>query len=136
MGKYLTRVLLVSAMSCGLTAGSVAHAQNPECRHGIESQRAVKQTIWCVANKLGIPGGPPKAVRIARRESGLGLDESNSYGGACGIFQHYPPSTFSSRYQTYMQRRWLRAPNNCFNDRTNIIVSLTMVNRGGWGPWS
>lgn len=106
-----------------------------QCRRGIETHKNVKQTIWCVAKILVIPGGPGKAVRIADRETGLGDDEVNDISGACGIFQHNPASVFGSRYNQYMQKRWKPAPRKCLNDRTNIIVSLTMVNRAGWGPW-
>lgn len=130
------RVVLALWMSMFMVLGQAhAEASNPECRFGIESHEAVKKTIWCVAKRLGIPGGPRKAVRIADRETGLGDDEVNDSSGACGIYQHNPASVFGSRYDANMQKRWKPAPRKCLHDRTNIIVSLTMVNRAGWGPW-
>jgi len=114
-----------------------AQAKNPDCRGlaGAEgSQRQVKRTIWCVANKLPHVSAH-RAVRIADRETGLGQDEVNDGSGTCGIFQHQP-HLWSGRYRDfYGSKRWGPGPNRCLHDRVNIIVSLTMVNRGGWGPW-
>lgn len=133
----MTRLMTLLAATSLLWLGAphLAEARNPECRFGTETQRAVKRTIWCVALRLGVPGGPRKAVAIAERESGLGADELNP-GGACGVFQHYPASAFYDRYEALMQRRWLTAPERCLNDRSNVIVSLTLVNRAGWSAWS
>jgi len=117
-----------------------AHAANPECRGsklaGAEgTPRQVRRLIWCVANKLPHVTAR-KAVAIADRETGLGRDEINDGSGACGIYQHYPAFVFSSRYaDNYGRKRWGPGPNACLHDRVNIITSLTMVNRGGWGPW-
>lgn len=128
-------VIVLGLATLSISAPVPAQARNPECRFGIESVRAVKATIRCVAAKLPRVGAP-KAIAIARRETGLGQDEINDVSGACGIYQHYPRRVFKSRYREYYgHKRWGSAPNKCLHDRTNIIVSLTMVNRGGWGPW-
>jgi len=144
MKRFLTLALAVGLSLGTLTVALPAQAANPECRGpklaGAEgTPRQVKRLIWCVANKLPNVTAR-KAVAIARRETGLGQDELNDGSGACGIFQHYlrtgSERAFNGRYDTYYNhKRWGKSPRDCFHDRSNVIVSLTMVNRGGWGPW-
>ena len=133
---WLVLVSTLGLISLPAQAKTAEERQATECRFGIESVRAVRHTIRCVAWVLPHVTNK-KAQAIAYRETKYGLDEVNDVSGACGIYQHNPPSVFGSRYHDYyVHKRWGTAPRKCLNDRTNIIVSLTMVNRGGWGPWS
>jgi hypothetical protein len=68
------------------------------------------------------------ALYVANRESKF---HPNAYNpsGCAGIYQHmlrYWPG----RAAAYGFRGW-----SAFNARANIIVTMRMVNRSGWGPW-
>lgn len=88
----------------------------------------VRQLIVCAADRWPVPGGAAMALSIAERESNLQPSAYNPSGSA-GIYQHllrYWPG----RAATYGFPGW-----SAFNARANIIVTIRMVNRGGWGPW-
>jgi hypothetical protein len=90
----------------------------------------VKKLIRCAAHRWQVPGGARTALRIANRESHFRPRAYNAYSGAAGIFQHllrYWPG----RAYTYGFKRW-----SAFNARANIIVTMRMVKRTGWSPWS
>ena len=89
----------------------------------------VKQLIRCAADYWKVPGGAVTALAIADRESHF---HPNAYNpsGCAGIFQQmlrYWPG----RASAYGFAGW-----SAFNARANIIVSMRMVARGGWGPWA
>jgi hypothetical protein len=89
----------------------------------------VKQLIKCAAHHWSVPGGASLALAIADRESHFDPSAYNP-SGCAGIYQHmlrYWPS----RATTYGFHDW-----SAFNARANIIVTMRMVRRGGWGPWS
>lgn len=129
MRKVMTTVL-VGAL---LLIPTTAHAKNPECRFGLGT-RAMRRTIWCMVNKYPVPGGVRKALYIADRESGDVHTATNSSSGACGIYQHIP-TYWPGRYATYSPAKFGPMPSSCYNGRTNIIVTILMVQRSGWGPW-
>jgi hypothetical protein len=87
----------------------------------------VKQLIRCAATHYGL--SPGKAVYVAWRESRFSPIAYNPSGRAAGIYQHllrYWPE----RAQEFGFRNW-----SVFNARANIIVTMRMVQRFGWGPW-
>ena len=89
----------------------------------------VKQLIRCAATHWNVPGGAGLALYIAGRESHY---RPNAYNpsGCAGIYQHmlrYWPG----RAAAYGFRGW-----SAFNARANIIVTMRMVSRNGWGPWA
>ena len=129
MKRVISQIIVVAGLL--LLAPPQAHAANPECRFGL-GIHAMRQTVWCVANKNGV--GVSHALYVANRESGFYHNARNPSSGTCGIYQHMP-RYWPSRYAQFSAPRWGRMPNSCYNGRTNIIVSLGMVRAGGWGPW-
>lgn len=90
---------------------------------------AVKQMIKCSARRWHVSGGPDKALRVARCESHFHPKAYNS-GGYGGVFQqstHYWPK----RAQTFGFPDW-----SVYNGRANVMVSIRMAHRYGWGGWS
>jgi hypothetical protein len=89
----------------------------------------VKQLIRCAATHWHVPGGADTALEIADRESQFRPRAYNS-SGCAGIYQHmlrYWPG----RASDFGFPGW-----SAFNARANIIVTIRMVKRFGWGPWS
>jgi transglycosylase-like protein with SLT domain len=89
----------------------------------------VKQLIRCAANHWHVPGGADTALAIADRESQFRPHAYNP-SGCAGIYQHmlrYWPG----RASVYGFPGW-----SAYNARANIIVTIRMVKRLGWGPWS
>jgi hypothetical protein len=87
----------------------------------------VKKLIRCAAHHYGVSAD--KALYVARRESRFRPTAFNGYSCAKGIYQHlcrYWPT----RASTYGFNDW-----SAFNARANIMVTMRMVRRGGWGPW-
>jgi hypothetical protein len=93
-----------------------------------EGSYQVRRLIRCAANHWNVPGGADMALYVANRESKF---HPNAYNpsGCAGIYQHmlrYWPG----RAAAYGFRGW-----SAFNARANIIVTMRMVKRTGWGPW-
>lgn len=134
----MRRVITTIAIGIGLAVSSWtgrAEAKNPECRFGI-GERAMRQTIWCVAHKLGEDAAFRRtALYIASRESGFYAGATNPYSGAAGIYQHLP-SYWPGRYAAHSPRRFSPMAPGVYSGRSNIIVSLLMASRNGWGPWA
>jgi hypothetical protein len=87
----------------------------------------VKKLIRCTARHYGVSAD--KALYVARRESRFRPKAYNGWSCAKGIYQHlcrYWPS----RASAYGFNDW-----SAFNARANIVVTMRMVRRGGWGPW-
>jgi len=90
----------------------------------------VRRLVLCAARHYHVPGGPTKALAIARRESGLNPWAYNRASGALGIYQHLR-RYWPGRAATYGFRGW-----SAFNARANIFVTMKMVRGlGGWSPW-
>lgn len=87
----------------------------------------VKRLIRCAANHWGVDVS--KALYIADRESNFRPEAYNSWSCAKGIYQHictyWPDRAFKFGFKG----------RSAFNARANIIVSMKMVSRVGWGPW-
>lgn len=90
---------------------------------------AVKRIIKCAVAHYPVKGGAPKALYIAWRESRYNPYATN--GRFKGVYQQ-GTTWWPDRYQTY-GFWYLR--NRILNARTNIIVSIRMAHRHGWGPW-
>ena len=139
--RHLRKLLAVAALTLGFTVSmwtGQSHAEasavsfNRECRYGL-GVKAMRKTVLCVADRLDRVSSTT-AMAVARRESGFHAHAYNSYSSAAGVYQHLT-RFWAGRYRANSPRFWGRMPSSVFNGRTNIIVSLTMVQRGGWGPW-
>jgi len=89
----------------------------------------VKQLIRCAADHWNVPGGVRMALYVANRESHYFPHAYNSYSGASGVYQHLS-SYWPGRAHAYGFKGY-----SAFNARANIIVTMRMVKRYGWGPW-
>jgi hypothetical protein len=90
--------------------------------------RQVKRLIRCAAHRWRVPGGPRKALSVARCESGF---DPGAYGnGNAGVFQQNL-AYWPARARAFGFPGW-----SAFNGRASVIVSVRMAHRGGWGPWS
>lgn len=134
MKRTLTTGLVLALLLGVMSTPAQARSVSRECRFGTGT-RAMRQTIWCLTRKYPVPGGHREAVYIAHRESRFQHNAWNASSGACGIYQHLS-RYWPGRYRQYVPDRLKPAPDNCRNGRTNIIVTVFMVRRGGWGPWA
>ena len=89
----------------------------------------LKRLIRCAARRWEVAGGPDKAVSVARCESRFDPRAYNSNGYA-GVYQQ-ATRYWRTRSSTYGFRDY-----SVFNGRANIVVSVRMAHRGGWGPWA
>lgn len=88
----------------------------------------VKRLIRCATRKWRVPGGATKALAVARCESGF---DPSAYGsGNAGVFQQAVPY-WPGRAKEYGFPDW-----SVYNGRANIIVSIRMAHRDGWGAWT
>jgi len=93
------------------------------------SSYQLRRLIRCAARRWNVHGGPDKAVSVARCESRFNPDAYNG-GGYAGVFQQ-ATRYWPSRATTYGFRDY-----SVYNGRANVMVSIRMAHRGGWGPWS
>ncbi len=88
----------------------------------------VKRLIRCAADHWEVD--VEKALDIASRESRYNADAYNSWSCAKGVFQHlcryWPDRSYAFGFKD----------RSAFNGRANIIVTMKMVRRVGWSPWS
>lgn len=90
----------------------------------------VKQLIRCAARRWDVPGGPDKAVSVARCESGLRLRAYNPDGGYAGLFQQ------ATRYWPPRADHYGQPDRSVYNGRANIIVSIRMAaTANSWSDW-
>jgi hypothetical protein len=131
---FLTVMLLIVPIASANAAdGSTVYREVPRRICPIDWREGtwhVKRLIRCAAHHWSVPGGAPKALSIANRESHFRPRAYNSYSGAAGIYQHLR-RYWPGRARTYGFRDW-----SVFNARANIIVTMRMVHRlGSWSPW-
>jgi hypothetical protein len=88
----------------------------------------IKQLIRCAADHWNVPGGASTALAIADRESQYHPNAFNP-SGCAGIYQHML-KYWPGRAAEYGFAGW-----SAYNARANIIVTMRMVQGGGWGPW-
>ena len=89
----------------------------------------LKRLIRCAARRWDVSGGPDKAVAVARCESRLNPRAYNP-GGYAGVYQqatrYWPTRATTYGFHDY----------SVYNGRANVMVSVRMAHRGGWGPWA
>lgn len=90
--------------------------------------REVKQLIRCAASYYGID--QDEALYIAWRESRYQPSAYNEMGEAAGVYQH------KVRYWSERAVQFGSADWSVFDARANILVTMRMVKRYGWEPWS
>lgn len=93
-----------------------------------DGKAAVTKLIRCAARHWHVPGGPDTAVSVARCESGLDPEAFNRAGYA-GVYQQ-ATRYWKTRARSYGFPDW-----SVFNGRANVIVSIRMAHRFGWGAW-
>ncbi len=89
----------------------------------------LKRMIRCAARHWSVAGGPHQALSVARCESHFNPGAYNS-GGYAGVFQQ-ATSYWPGRSDTFGFHDY-----SVFNGRANIMVSLRMAHRAGWGAWA
>jgi Transglycosylase SLT domain len=97
----------------------------------IEWQRStwhVKRLIRCAASHYGVD--EDEALYIAWRESRYQPYAYNEEGEAAGIYQHLL-KYWPGRAVEFGSSDW-----SVFDARANILVTMQMVRRYGWEPWS
>jgi hypothetical protein len=93
-----------------------------------DSTHQIKRLIRCAARRWSVPGGPAKALSVARCESNF---DPGAYGsGNAGVFQQAVP------YWPGRARAYGFPSVSVYNGRANVIVSIRMAHAGGWGAWS
>ena len=88
----------------------------------------LKQLIRCAASHYGID--EDDALYIAWRESRYQPTAYNEEGEAAGIYQHLL-KYWPERAVDFGSADW-----SVFDARANILVTMRMVRRYGWEPWS
>jgi len=93
-----------------------------------DGTREVKRLIRCSTRKWRVPGGATKALAVARCESGF---DPSAYGsGNAGVFQQ-AVQYWPGRAEEYGFPGW-----SVYKGRANVMVSIKMAHRDGWGAWS
>jgi hypothetical protein len=138
MRRHVLTALMIAALvaatgpASSATRGNVAR---PGISHRICSYDwskgtwQLKQLIKCAARNWKVAGGPDKALSVARCESRFNPKAYNT-GGYAGVFQQ------SIFYWPGRARAYGFRDRSVYNGRANIIVSIRMAHREGWGPWS
>lgn len=88
----------------------------------------VKRLIRCAAEYFGV--APDQALYIAWRESRYQPGAYNASGEAAGVYQHL------LKYWADRADRYGFPDASPFDARANIFVTMQMVRRFGWIPWS
>ena len=136
MSKFVAAVVVAALV---LVAGpaSAHHRPGPCPIHWMREWREnrnvqpIRNLIVCATRRWSVPGGTSKALAVASCESGFRPDAYSN--GNAGVFQHRVPY-WPARYRDFTQP-WWRLADPARNGRTNVIVSVVMIHRGGWGPW-
>jgi hypothetical protein len=140
-GLVLRRFLVIVLGAALLVSGGVMSKSTPaKAMTGICAYQwwnkdtgfnrdAVKRTIRCAVAHYPVKGGASKALYIAWRESRFNPYATN--GSFKGVYQQ-GTTWWPDRYRTY---GFSYLKNKILNARTNIIVSIRMAHRHGWGPW-
>jgi hypothetical protein len=88
----------------------------------------VRQLIRCAAERWPVPGGPAKALSVARCESGF--DPRAYASGNAGVYQQ------RVAYWAGRASQWGFPGASVYNGRANIIVSVRMAHASGWDAWA
>lgn len=147
----MATVLLVGLLAAPSSAGH-HHPHRPgwrqdHCRFqtvepGYSTETEVHLWIKCALAHFPASGGWDRANYVSQRESGDSWWATNPTSGTCGIFQHMPRYWPGRLAEFNHAHPYWRLPatdrkggGGCYNARSNIVVSIWMAWRGGWGPW-
>jgi hypothetical protein len=135
--RHIVAALSIAAILTMVPA-TISRAAITEVRHQArpkvcnydwqEGTWQIKQLIRCAADHWNVPGGASTALAIADRESQYHPNAFNP-SGCAGIYQHML-KYWPGRAAEYGFAGW-----SAYNARANIIVTMRMVQGGGWGPW-
>ena len=141
MQRRFGAILLVVALAAplpmviGSTAAAVRTPPRP-CdlprRDGETVQHHSRRLIECAVGAFGpVRGGAPRAICIAKRESGLVPSASSKTGQYLGLYQH-AATYWPDRFRTYTKGSW-ELSSSALSGRSNAIVTVRMVHAfGGW----
>lgn len=144
----LTLTLLLGAASQYATAhhggghigtASSGHMNRQTCRYSRSdghhgwSRTEVKLGIRCAVRRWPVPGGADFAIAVAACESGLRPKAVSASGTFRGLYQQHR-DYWQSRYRALRPARFDLKP-SALNARSNIVVSIRMAHRSGWGAW-
>ena len=93
-----------------------------------KNAKQVKRLIRCSARRWKVPGGPDKALDVARCESNFNPAAVNP-AGYKGVYQQ------SVKYWPGRSKKWGFPDWPIKNGRANVMVSIRMAHRYGWGAW-
>jgi hypothetical protein len=101
-------------------------------RSSESTQHLMRRRISCAVNRFGpVGGGSPRAICIARRESGLDPTATSVTGRYLGLYQH-AATMWPDRFQRWTDPSW-DLSKRALNGRSNSIVTIRMVHAiGGW----
>ncbi len=135
--KWRRRVLaaaLMPALLVPVLTAATAHANDAKVPDRVcdydwsKGKWQIKQLIKCAARRWDVSGGPEKALSVARCESRYDPDARS--GSHLGVFQQ-ASAYWPGRAKTYGFPDY-----SAFNGRANVIVSVRMAHKVGWGPWA
>jgi hypothetical protein len=133
LATLILTAILTGSSAATASAGTIEHTRAARVSTKVcpvewrKGPFFVKKLIRCAAHHYGVSAD--MALYVAHRESRFRPTAFNGYSCAKGIYQHlcrYWPT----RASTYGFNDW-----SAFNARANIMVTMRMVRRGGWGPW-
>jgi hypothetical protein len=128
VATLILTTLIIASPVAPMTGEAYSYTPRKICAIDWRAGRTeVKRLIRCAAHHWGV--NAHEAVSIAHRESLFHPDAYNSGSCAKGIYQHlcryWPERAFDYGFKGH----------SAFNARANIIVTMKMVRRHGWGPW-
>lgn len=138
--RVLSVVLAISALGASPLLSPTPASAEQETRHTRvlstricdhdwqRGRHQVKLLIRCAARRWHVSGGPRKALRVARCESGYNPHAYNP-DGYVGVYQQ------AKRYWPGRADHYGFPDRSAFNGRANIIVSIRMVHANGWVGW-
>ena len=130
-----TLVLVGSSVSATPAAAGQASGPCDLQRQDEEIVRSyVKRLIRCAVDRWEVPGDARRAICVAVVESDLDPRATSAGGDYLGLYQH-GADLWPDRYDTWTRPAW-GLDESALSGRTNAIVTIRMVNDGGWGPWA
>ena len=139
------RVLVVLAVLALTATSSFAHGDHGKlkwpgswhwrnCQLPDVTDHQVIRLIRCAVDHF--PTSLGTAMYVANRESGYEPLADN--GGCCkGVYQQHV-TYWQGRVDSYNQAmpRRLEVPSSVYDGAANVLVSIRMAHRAGWGPWT
>jgi hypothetical protein len=134
--RILVPVLLVALLAPGVPARAGGDAGPCALDRGDDEsvRHHSKRLIACATQEWEVPGGAERAICIADAESHLNPRATSAGGEYLGLFQH-AAEAWPARYDAWTRPSW-HLDESALSGRTNAIVTIRMVNAGGWGAWS